>query len=299
MAAPGPGADGTGQGPRIWRFRDRRLVLGRRLRLMGVLNVTPDSFSDGGEWLDPERAVAHGRTLLAEGASVIDVGGESTRPGAAPVAAAEEIRRVVPVIRALRRAAPDAALSVDTRKAAVAAAALEAGADIVNDVSALGDPGMAELVRATGAGLVLMHMRGEPATMQADPRYTDVRAEVRAFLAERLDRARAAGIAEDRIVLDPGIGFGKRTPHNLALLARPEAFRLRNRPLLVGLSRKRLLGALTGRGVGDRLAAGLGLLAWLALRGADLARVHDVAASVDIARVLAIMTAQERRDVGA
>lgn len=247
--------------------------------LMGVLNVTPDSFSDGGRWLDPERAVAQGLALVAEGAALLDVGGESTRPGAAPVPADEEARRVLPVIRALARetAVP---LAIDTRKAAVAEAALAAGAQIVNDVSALGDPAMAPLVAASGAAIVLMHMRGEPATMQANPQYTDAVDEIYRWLEARLAAARAAGIAADRLVADPGIGFGKRLEDNTALLRRLEEFHSLGVPLLLGASRKSFLGALMDEAdPGRRLEGSLAAAARAAQAGAQILRVHDVAAT--------------------
>jgi dihydropteroate synthase len=214
-------------------------------KLMGVVNVTPDSFSDGGLYLDPEAAIAHGRELAAAGAEILDVGGESTRPGAETVPGEEELRRVIPVIQGLL--ATEGVISVDTSKAAVAAAALEAGAGIVNDVTALrGDPEMAALCADRGATVVLMHMRGEPRTMQDDPRYDDVVAEVKAFLAERVETATAAGVAEDRIWLDPGIGFGKTAAHNMELLRRLGELRELGRPLVVGTSRKSFIGKVDG-----------------------------------------------------
>src|SRR3954462_6611351 len=217
----------------------------RPWRIMGVLNVTPDSFSDGGEWFDHDAAVEHGRELIAQGAAIVDVGGESTRPGAAPVPAAEEHARVVPVIAALRDA--HAVLSVDTSKAAVARAALDAGATYVNDVTALrGDPEMAGLVADAGCDVCLMHMLGEPRTMQADPRYDDVVADVKAFLTERMEAAVRAGVAEERIQLDPGIGFGKTIEHNLELLRRLHELTDLGRPLVIGTSRKSFPRRTTG-----------------------------------------------------
>ncbi len=279
--------------PGAWELRDRRLPLGGRTLLMGVLNVTPDSFSDGGLHADPDRAVEWGMRMAADGADLLDVGGESTRPGAAEIPAGEEARRVVPVVRALR-ARLDIPIAVDTRKAAVAAQALAAGADIVNDVSALGDPDMAGVVRGAGAGLVLMHMQGVPGTMQRDPRYADVAAEVAAFLSGRVAAAAAAGIDPGRLVVDPGIGFGKTAGHNLVLLAQLDRLRAAvGRPLLVGVSRKSLLGSLTGRPVGERLAGSLALLACLCRAGVDIARVHDVRESFDVVRVLARMAQEE------
>jgi dihydropteroate synthase len=248
--------------------------------LLGVVNVTPDSFSDGGEFVEAGVALAHGRRLSGEGAAIVDVGGESTRPGADPVAAEHELARVLPVIEGL--VAAGIAVSIDTSKAVVAEAALAAGAVLVNDVTALrGDPEMAGVVAAAGADLCLMHMLGEPRTMQEDPRYEDVVGEVEAFLAERAEVAVAAGIARDRIVLDPGIGFGKTLAHNLALLrALPRLAALG--PLLLGVSRKRFLGALTGRdAAGDRVAASVAAALYCYRGGAHLLRVHDVRATAD------------------
>ena len=254
--------------------------------LWGILNVTPDSFSDGGRFLDPQAAIAQGLQLAAEGAHVLDVGGESTRPGAAPVPEAEEIDRVVPVLRGLRKAGVRALLSVDTRHAGVAAAALEAGAQIVNDVSGASDPDMLDVVTRAGAGLVLMHMRGTPATMQAAPAYEDVVAEVAAALETRAAAAVAAGISADRIWIDPGIGFGKTLAHNLALLRALESLVGRGRPVLLGASRKSFLGTLTGASVPDRrLAGSLACVVRALEAGVAAVRVHDVAASRDILRV--------------
>lgn len=248
-------------------------------RIMGILNVTPDSFSDGGRWDDPGRAVDQGLKLLAEGADLLDVGGESTRPGAGPVSAAEETRRVVPVIRELARQA-DRPLSVDTRKAAVAAAALAAGARMVNDVSALADPAMASLVAESGAAMVLMHMRGDPETMQRDPRYGDPVEEVYRWLEERLAAARAAGIARDRLAADPGIGFGKRVADNTTLIRRLGEFHSLGVPLLLGASRKSFLGALMDEpDPGRRLEGSLAAAGRASAAGVQLLRVHDVAAT--------------------
>jgi dihydropteroate synthase len=256
-------------------------------RLMGVVNVTPDSFSDGGLYLDPEAAIAHGRELAAAGAEILDVGGESTRPGAEAVSEEEELRRVVPVIRGLREL--DCELSVDTSKAPVAAAALDAGAAIVNDVTALrADPGMAALCAERGATVVLMHMLGEPRTMQDDPRYEDVVAEVRAFLAERLEAALAAGIAEERIWLDPGIGFGKTAEHNMELLRRLGELRELGRPLAIGTSRKSFIGRLDGSAAGERLGGTIASSVLAAVEGAAVLRVHDVA---EVRQALTVATA--------
>jgi dihydropteroate synthase len=254
---------------------------------MGVVNVTPDSFSDGGLYLDPEAAIAHGRELAEAGAEILDVGGESTRPGAAAVPAEEELRRVVPVVRGLRDLS--CCVSVDTSKARVAEAALEAGAEIVNDVTALrGDPELAGLCAERGPTVVLMHMRGDPRTMQDDPRYEDVVAEVKAFLAERLEAAIAAGIAEGRIWLDPGIGFGKTATHNMELLRRLGELRELGRPLVVGTSRKSFIGRVDGSAASERLGGTIASSVLAAAEGAEVLRVHDVA---EMRQALAVATA--------
>jgi len=254
---------------------------------MGIVNVTPDSFSDGGLWLDPAAAIAHGRDLVAEGAAILDVGGESTRPGAEPVDADEEARRVLPVLEGLRDAG--ATLSIDTTKRLVAEAALGAGATLVNDVSALRfDPELAGVCADAGCDVCLMHMLGEPRTMQEDPRYDDVVDDVRAFLEERLAFAVAEGIAEERVLLDPGIGFGKTTDHNLELLRRLDELTTLGRPVVVGTSRKSFLGRLTGREVASERVAGTVATNVIALeRGATVFRVHDVAPNVEALTVAA------------
>ena len=251
-------------------------------RVMGIVNVTPDSFSDGGLWLDPGAAAAHGRELAAEGAAILDVGGESTRPGAEPVGAEEELRRVVPVIEA-RAGLDGVQLSVDTTKRAVAEAALAAGATLVNDVSALRfDPDLAGLCADARCDVCLMHMLGEPRTMQQDPRYDDVVDDVKAFLEERLGFATREGIAEERVLLDPGIGFGKTVDHNLELLRRMDELVALGRPVVVGTSRKSFLGRLTGVEDASARVAGTVATNVLALeRGATVFRVHDVAPSVE------------------
>jgi dihydropteroate synthase len=262
-----------------WILRhDQKLPLDRPV-VMGILNLTPDSFSDGGRVPTREAALERARRMAAGGADLLDVGGESTRPGAAEVSAAEEIRRVVPVIRALKDAL-ELPISVDTRKAEVARAALDAGADLVNDVSGLADPAMGGVIAAGGAGVVLMHMRGTPATMQGLARYGDVVAEVRAELGASLERARAAGIRDEAIALDPGIGFAKTAEHNLALLARLPALAPLGRPLLVGVSRKAFIGALLG-GIppAERDAGTLGACVAAFDRGARIFRVHEVRAA--------------------
>jgi dihydropteroate synthase len=251
-------------------------------KVMGVVNVTPDSFSDGGLFLDAEVAIAHGRSLAAEGADVLDVGGESTRPGAEAVTAEVELERVAPVVEAL---AADAAedgppVSIDTSKAAVAAAALDAGAAWVNDVTAFrADPELAGLCAERDCEVVLMHMLGSPRTMQDDPRYDDVVDEVRAFLAERVEAAVGAGVDEARIMVDPGIGFGKTVEHNLELLHRLGELRELGRPIVLGVSRKRFLGAITGREVGERLGGTVAANVLGLRAGAAVFRVHEVAAA--------------------
>lgn len=269
----------------IWRCRDVAFDLSARTLVMGILNVTPDSFSDGGRYLDPEAAIARGRELLAQGADLLDLGAESTRPGAAPVPAGEQVRRLEPVLRALARE-PRAVLSVDTRSAEVAAAALDLGVHVVNDVSALGDPDMAATVAPSGAGLVLMHMRGTPDTMQHDLRYDDVVGEVAAYLRRRLETAVAAGIAPERVALDPGIGFGKSAEQSLRLLARTDALGALGRPILVGASRKSFLAKLLGDAPPERrLEASLAAATIATLLGARILRAHDVAETLRAVKI--------------
>ena len=246
-------------------------------RIMGIVNVTPDSFSDGGKFLDPSAAIAHGLQLVAEGADILDIGGESTRPGAEPVSEREELRRVIPVIEALAQQV-FTPLSIDTMKARVAREALRAGASVVNDVSGLlADPQMELVCAATDCGIIVMHMQGSPQTMQLTPSYLDVVAEVRGFFEARLRDLTAAGIAAERIMFDPGIGFGKTAEHNLELLSHLAQLRVGDRPLLVGHSRKRFLKRLLGREVDERSSGTLGVALALAAQGVDLLRVHDVA----------------------
>jgi dihydropteroate synthase len=270
--------------------------------VMGIVNVTPDSFSDGGRFLDPGRAVEHGLELAAAGAAVLDVGGESTRPGSQPVPAEEQRRRVVPVVR---RLAADAGVpvSVDTTDASVAAAALEAGASLVNDITAgHGDSGMLSLVAGAGAGYVFMHMQGTPATMQADPRYDDVVAEVGAFLAERRAVANDAGIGDDQLLADPGLGFGKTVAHNLTLLARlDDIARAAGVPVLVGPSRKGFIGVAGGAPgqplpVEEREDGTLAAVVWALDHGASMVRVHDVAPAVEAVRLLRAVAAATPTD---
>jgi dihydropteroate synthase len=260
-----------------------------QFKVMGVVNVTPDSFSDGGRFLDADKAIAHGVSLVEEGAAILDVGGESTRPGATPVGEEEELRRVLPVIEALARAGTGAQISIDTAKAAVAREALRAGATLVNDVTALrGDARMVEVVAESGAELCLMHMLGEPRTMQDDPRYDDVVTDIKSFLAERLAFAVGRGVEESRIIVDPGIGFGKTVQHNLELIRRLDEIVELGPPVLIGASRKSFLGRITGReDPGDRVAATAAVNVLAYERGARVFRVHDIAPSYDALAVAA------------
>jgi dihydropteroate synthase len=258
-------------------------------QLMGIVNVTPDSFSDGGSFLDTGTAIVHALKLVSDGAEILDIGGESTRPGAAPVPETIELERVLPVIEGLRDAGCEAEISIDTSKAAVAAAALAAGASLVNDVTALrGDPSMAAVVAGSGARCCLMHMLGEPRTMQREPRYHEVVGDVRTFLEARMEFAIEHGIAEDRILLDPGIGFGKTVAHNLELLRRCDEIAQIGRPVVIGTSRKSFLGTIAGgRATDDRLAGTIATNVIAYERGASVFRVHDVAAVGDALHVAA------------
>ncbi|MGH7259711.1 MAG: dihydropteroate synthase [Nitrospiraceae bacterium] len=278
--------------PPLLMAHGRRLVLDRPL-VMGVLNVTPDSFSDGGRYLEPDAAVKHVLEMVEEGADVIDIGAESSRPGAEPVPEEEELRRLIPVVREVcRRVAVP--VSVDTTKAAVARQAIEAGAAIINDISALqADPAMASVVADAGAGLVLMHRQGTPKTMQQAPRYGDVVADVRGFLRERMQTAGRAGIAEDHILLDPGIGFGKNLSHNLALLCRLDELCSVGRPILIGVSRKSFIGEALDRRTGDRLMGTAAAVAVAVLRGARMVRVHEVRAMRDVVRMVDAIATHE------
>jgi len=251
---------------------------------MGIINVTPDSFSDGGRYVQRDAALAHAQQLLAEGADLLDIGGESTRPGAQPVGVQEEMDRVLPVLEDLRGA--PVPLSIDTRRAEVMRAALAAGASLVNDVAALREPGALEAVASSGAAVCLMHMQGQPQTMQAQAEYRDVVSEVRAFLAARIAAAGAAGVSRERIVADPGFGFGKSLGHNLVLLRDLAAFRELGVPILAGLSRKSMLGALTGQDAEHRLPASLAAALIAVQKGASIVRVHDVRATVDALKIL-------------
>jgi dihydropteroate synthase len=269
----------------FWQTTRFRIDL-TRPQVMGIVNVTPDSFSDGGQSADTAAAIRHCERLVAEGADILDIGGESTRPGSAPVSAHEELARVLPVLdAALTLGCP---VSIDTNKPEVMREVLARGADIVNDINALQAPGALDAVAAhPSCGVCLMHMRGDPQTMQQQPRYDDVLAEVSAFLDQRLRACVARGVAPERIVLDPGIGFGKSVAHNLELLRRQRELLAPGRPLLVGWSRKSTLGAITGRDVSQRLAASLAAALAAVHAGANLVRVHDVAATVDALKVWA------------
>jgi dihydropteroate synthase len=267
---------------RTWSFGERTWELCGVPKLMGIVNVTPDSFSDGGQFIDPTRAVEQCLRLVEDGADLLDLGGESTRPGAVPVGEEEEILRVVPVVAEVARRI-SVPISIDTTKAAVAQRALDAGAAIVNDISGLRfDPRMPEVCARARAGIVCMHMQGTPQTMQIDPQYKDVVREITDYLAERLATLEQSGIARERVVIDPGIGFGKTPHHNLAILKNIARFRALGRPVLIGHSRKRFLAKILGRTLEETSAATLGVSVAAALAGADLLRVHDVRATRDV-----------------
>jgi dihydropteroate synthase len=253
-------------------------------RVMGIVNVTPDSFSDGGKFNTTHKAVAHAMELVEQGADILDIGGESTRPGATPVPLDEELKRVIPVIKALAQAGVP--LSIDTYKTEVMRAAIDAGADIVNDVCALQAPNALEIVAASKVGVCLMHMQGRPQTMQADPQYQDVVAEVCEFLSSRLKAAEQAGIARERIVLDPGFGFGKRTAHNLTLLNHLSSLQSLGLPLLIGLSRKSVLGQVVGLSIDERIHASIAASVVSVMKGANIVRVHDVKPTVDALKIV-------------
>jgi dihydropteroate synthase len=277
----------------VWHLRDRILSIGPRPLVMGIVNVTPDSFSDGGQFTTTDAAVAHALELAQQGAELLDIGGESTRPGSSPVPLEEELRRVVPVVQALA-GQTGLPLSVDTSKAEVARECLQAGAAIINDVTALsGDPHMAEVVRSYRAGVVLMHMQGTPATMQLAPHYDDVVDDIRRYLQERLQAVVAQQIERERIVVDPGIGFGKTSEHNLEILARLEEFQQLGRPLCLGVSRKGFLGKLVGsRPVQRRLATSLAAVCYAQGKNAvQVVRVHDVEETKDAVTLFAALNA--------
>jgi dihydropteroate synthase len=280
--------------PVRWRIRDRLFDTGGSTLVVGILNVTPDSFSDGGRFADPEAAVAHGLAMAGHGADLVDVGGESTRPGSARVEASEELRRVVPVVQAL--AASGVAVSIDTMKPAVAAAAIEAGASVINDVTALADPGMRRIAADAGVGVVLMHMAGTPETMQADPHYEDVVEEVAAFLGERAAGAVASGVDPETICIDPGIGFGKDLGHNLSLLAGVPRLASLGYPVMVGASRKRFLTGILGDLPAEERDVPTAAAHVLAIAGgAAMIRVHDVVTGLRTARVADAIVGAGRR----
>jgi dihydropteroate synthase len=278
----------------LFRARQFAFQFPRPALVMGIVNVTPDSFSDGGKFFDPDRAVAHGLELAAQGAEILDIGGESTRPGATPVSEEEELRRVIPVIEKLAAQAK-VALSIDTMKPAVAHAALATGASIVNDIAANRDEGeLWDVVANAGAGYICMHMQGTPASMQISPNYSDVCREVADFFRDRLRRLNDCGVAADQVVLDPGIGFGKTVEHNLQLLASLGGFTKLGRPLLVGVSRKSFIGKLLGAEVTDRMTGSLACTALALAEGANLIRAHDVAETVQAVRVVEAVLARKR-----
>lgn len=270
-----------------WRCRERVMKLGERTRVMGILNVTPDSFSDGGNFSDPAAAVERGLKMAAEGADIIDIGGESTRPGAKPVPVAEEIRRTVSVIEKIREQST-IFISIDTTKAEVALRALEAGADIINDISAFeADERMVNIAEKSKAGVILMHMKGSPKTMQENPNYENVVAEVEGYLRKRVNFSKAHGVEKERIVIDPGIGFGKTVEHNIELLRRLPKLEAGGCPVLVGASRKSFIGHVLGRdNPTERMGGSLGVAAWSILHGAHILRVHDVIDTCDVCRLL-------------
>lgn len=279
------------QGAYVWRAGPHLLDCRTRTFVMGIVNVTPDSFSDGGRFFDPEMAVSRGIEMVREGADIIDIGGESTRPGSDPVSIEDEQERVVPVIKRLA-AEVQTPISVDTRKHEVAEAALDVGASIVNDVTAGRDPEMFRLVRGSGAGMVLMHMEGEPKTMQKSPRYDDVVREVHDYLDGRVQAAIEAGVSWDHLCVDPGLGFGKTTDHSLRLMKETDALLDLGRPVLVGPSRKSFIGDALGSEVGDRLEGTAGAVAYTVAKGAHIVRVHDVKELTRVVRVVdAIMRA--------
>ncbi|MXV84418.1 dihydropteroate synthase [Candidatus Poribacteria bacterium] len=265
--------------------RGKSLTLGLHTHVMGILNVTPDSFSDGGCYLDVEQAVTHAELMVAEGATLIDIGGESSRPGASPVSTNEELTRILPVIRVIADTV-DVLLSVDTYKAEVARRALEAGAHLINDITALrGDPTMAAVVSEMEAGLILMHMKGTPRTMQHAPEYNDIVSEICDSLQKSIETAESEGITPDRIIIDPGIGFGKTTKHNLEILKRLSAFRRLHKPLLIGTSRKSFIGNILNLPVTERVEGTTATVCWAIAHGADIVRVHDVKANVRAAQI--------------
>jgi dihydropteroate synthase len=269
----------------LWRVGERAFDCSERTLVMGILNLTPDSFSDGGRFLDRATAVAHATRMIDDGADILDVGGESTRPGSTPVSADEELERVHPVIQRLAQLHPAVPISIDTRKADVAAEALDAGATIVNDVSGGADPAMFDVVRDREAAVVLMHMQGDPTTMQEAPHYDDVVGEVHEYLRQRIEAAELAGIDPERIAVDPGIGFGKDLDHNLELMHGVDAFLDLGRPVVIGPSRKKFIGTILDLPEEERVEGTVGAVVWMVARGAHLVRVHDVREVVRAVRV--------------
>ena len=270
----------------IWQTKNRTFEISRRALVMGVLNVTTDSFSDGGKFIDLDRAVGHGRQLAEDGAEIIDVGGESTRPGAEPVSTEEEMRRVLPVIERLAADLPGSAISIDTMKPEVARAAVTAGAEIINDVTGLRDPAMREVVRATGAGAIVMHMQGLPRDMQRAPHYNDVIGEIREFFRQTFEACLACGIDPMRLAFDPGIGFGKTVEHNLVLLRNLDDMRVEGRPLVLGVSRKSFLGKVLGSDrLEDRSWPTVALTSYGRTRGANIFRVHEARPNAEALRM--------------
>ena len=265
--------------------RGKSLTFGKCTRIMGILNVTPDSFSDGGRYLDVDHAIAYAHQMVEDGADIIDIGGESSRPGALPVSIDEELARVLPVIEDLANRTATL-ISIDTYKSAVARRALQAGAHIVNDITALGDVEMARVVAEMDAGLILMHMKGVPRTMQRSPVYHDLIDEVQTFLRQRVDKAQAEGVCPDQIMIDPGIGFGKTAEHNIEILRRLDAFRSLDKPILIGTSRKSFIGRLLNLpNPDDRLEGTAATVAWAIAHGVDVVRVHDVKAMCQVAQM--------------
>jgi dihydropteroate synthase len=270
----------------VFVLSGRVLPLADRVHIMGVLNVTPDSFSDGGRYVNPDAAVAHALSMVEQGADVLDIGAESTKPGALPIDEEEERRRLIPIVRAICRQTT-IPVSIDTTKASIAQQALDVGAALINDISALrSDARMGDVVAKSGAGLILMHMQGNPQTMQDAAQYTNVVEEVRDFLKTHLDAAQKAGIHPDRILLDPGIGFGKNCQHNLVLLNRLDAFHTLGRPLVVGVSRKAFIGKILGRPIDERLMGTAGAVAVAVMKGARIVRVHDVGPIRDVVKMI-------------
>ncbi len=279
--------------PISWHCRDRMVELGDRTLVMGILNVTPDSFSDGGRFADTQAALEHARQMIRDGADLIDVGGESTRPKAETVPLEEELKRVVPVIEVLCRET-DRLISIDTRKARVAEKALQLGAHIINDVSALtADPAMPAMARDYRAGVILMHMRGDPGTMQNDPQYVDVVKDVADYLGGRMQVLQRAGLSRESMAIDPGIGFGKTVEHNISILAGLDRLKLLGRPIVIGVSRKSFIGKTLGREMPERLAGSLASAAYAIVKGAHIIRVHDVKESCDVAHLMAIFRKEE------